>query len=174
MDGSGKPVKGETSVAEATGQNAFSRGMGSSTAPSGPTRRDTFRQHRPNTSRPPSMHVDNYVARERSVDGVSNSNVIAVQRVGSTGGRPPSIHEDEFMARQRERQNPMVAVVGEPSAKVKNATLANSIRLKAHNSALSKLSLVDREALHPVSPFGLVPNLPPQEDALGQQMLLHI
>lgn len=143
LDGSGKRVKGETSVAEATGQNAFSRGMGSSTAPSGPTRRDTFRQRKPNTSRPPSMHVDDYVARERSVDGVSNSNVIAIQRVGSTSGRPPSIHVDEFMARQRERQNPMVAVVGEPSALVKSATPANDVDKEKDNKSKQLKTVLD-------------------------------
>lgn len=143
LDGSGKRVKGETSVAEGTGQNAFSRGMGSSTAPSGPTRRDTFRQRKPNTSRPPSMHVDDYVARERSVDGVSNSNVIAIQRVGSTSGRPPSIHVDEFMARQRERQNPMVAVVGEPSALVKSATPANDVDKEKDNKSKQLKTVLD-------------------------------
>ncbi|EEF38272.1 conserved hypothetical protein [Ricinus communis] len=121
LDGAGKRVKGESSAADITSQNTFSRGLGPSTASSGPTRRDTFRQRKPNTSRPPSMHVDDYVARERNVDGTTNSTVIAVQRVGSTGGRPPSIHVDEFMARQRERQNPMAPVVGEPSAQLKNA-----------------------------------------------------
>ncbi|CAI0405945.1 unnamed protein product [Linum tenue] len=124
VDSSGKRVKGESSVVEITGQNSFARGMGPSTTSTGPVRRDTFRQRKPNTSRPPSMHVDDYVARERSVDTVgNNSNVIAVQRLGSGGGRPPSIHVDEFMARERERQNPMVAsVVGEPSpSQVKSA-----------------------------------------------------
>lgn len=144
LDGTGKRVKGETSVAETTGQNAFSRGLGPSTIPSGPTRRDTFRQRKPNTSRPPSMHVDDYVARERSVDGVSNSNVIAVPRVGSTGGRPPSIHVDEFMARQRERQNPIAAVVGEPSAQVKNEAPANEAeKEKVSKSKQLKTDLLD-------------------------------
>ncbi|GER27313.1 hypothetical protein STAS_03009 [Striga asiatica] len=69
----------------------------------GPTRRDTFRQRKPNTSRPPSMHVDDYVARERNTDSAS-PNVIAVPRIGSSGGRPPSVHVDVFMARQKERQ----------------------------------------------------------------------
>ncbi|KAL8138354.1 hypothetical protein V2J09_004355, partial [Rumex salicifolius] len=86
----------------------FSRGSGMSAASSGPTRRDSFRQRKPNTSRPPSMHVDDYVARERN-DGTVNSNVIAVPRIGSSSGRPPSIHVDEFIARQRERQ---VAMAG--------------------------------------------------------------
>ncbi|KAK9699314.1 hypothetical protein RND81_08G166700 [Saponaria officinalis] len=80
------------------------RGSGSTVVPV-PTRRDTFRQRKPNTSRPPSMHVDDYVARERNADGSTNPNVIAIPRLGSSGGRPPSIHVDEFMARQRDRQN---------------------------------------------------------------------
>ncbi|KAJ8754589.1 hypothetical protein K2173_010195 [Erythroxylum novogranatense] len=125
LDGPGKRGKGENSMAETVGQNVFSRGLGLSTTSSGPTRRDTFRQRKPNTSRPPSMHVDDYVARERSVD--TNSNVIAVQRVGSTGGRPPSIHVDEFMARQRERQNPIAAVVGDPSLQMKNSIPMNDV-----------------------------------------------
>lgn len=103
VDGPNRHGKGESSSADL-------RGSGSSVMPSIPTRRDTFRQRKPNTSRPPSMHVDDYVARERNVD--SNPNVIAIPRLGSTGGRPPSIHVDEFMARQRERQNaaPMAGV----------------------------------------------------------------
>ncbi|GAB4857211.1 hypothetical protein Ancab_015119 [Ancistrocladus abbreviatus] len=45
------------------------------------------------------------LARERDVDSTSNSNVIAIPRLGSGSRRPPSIHADEFMARQREFQN---------------------------------------------------------------------
>lgn len=73
-----------------------------------PNRRDTFRQRKPNTSRPPSMHVDDYVAREKSSDGPTSCSPAtagpSLQRTNSSGGRPPSIHVDEFMARQRERQ----------------------------------------------------------------------
>lgn len=121
-EGSNRRARGENLPAEISTQNSFARGLGSSTTSSAPTRRDTFRQRKPNSSRPPSMHVDDYVARERNVDGVANSNVIAVQRVGATGGRPPSIHVDEFMARQRERQNPGSAVVADPTTQVKNAS----------------------------------------------------
>ncbi|KAK8715597.1 hypothetical protein V6N13_042928 [Hibiscus sabdariffa] len=122
-ESSNRSVRGDNSVAEITNPAAFQRGLGPSTASSG-TRRDSFRQRKPNTSRPPSMHVDDYVARERSVDGVANSNVIAVQRVGSSGGRPPSIHVDEFMARQRERQNP-AASGAETTSQSKNAAPIN-------------------------------------------------
>lgn len=118
MDGHGRRSR-EGSQAEISAQNAFSRGTAQTTVSSGPTRRDAFRQRKPNTSRPPSMHVDDYVARERNVEGVTN--VITVPRAGSTGGRPPSIHVDEFMARQRERQNPSVTVVGEAVGHLKNA-----------------------------------------------------
>ncbi|CAL1370671.1 unnamed protein product [Linum trigynum] len=149
VDSSGKRVKGESSVAEITGQNSFGRGMGPTTASTGPIRRDSFRQRKPNTSRPPSMHVDDYVARERSVDGVgNNSNVIAVQRLGSGGGRPPSIHVDEFMARERERQNPMAAgVVGEPSSsqvKLAAAVVNNDVdKEKANKSKQLKTDIDD-------------------------------
>ncbi|GKV31944.1 hypothetical protein SLEP1_g40595 [Rubroshorea leprosula] len=119
-DGSSKRARGENPGAEIPTQNAFSRGLGTSTAVTGATRRDTFRQRKPNTSRPPSMHVDDYVARERNVDGTANSNVIAVQRVGPSGGRPPSIHVDEFMARQRERQNPGSTTGVEAATQPKN------------------------------------------------------
>ncbi|VVA15380.1 PREDICTED: embryo defective 2016 [Prunus dulcis] len=132
LDGPNRRARGENSPAETPNQNVFSRGLGSTTASSGPTRRDTFRQRKPNTSRPPSMHVDDYVARERN-DGVSNSNVIAVQRVGSTGGRPPSIHVDEFMARQRERQNPVSPVVGDAAVQVKSATPVNNTATEKFN-----------------------------------------
>ncbi|KAK7278744.1 hypothetical protein RJT34_23780 [Clitoria ternatea] len=119
MDGPSRRARGEN-FPEVSAQNAFSRGLAQSTVSSGPTRRDAFRQRKPNTSRPPSMHVDDYVARERNVEGVTN--VIAVPRAGSTGGRPPSIHVDEFMARQRERQNSSATVVGETVGPLKNAS----------------------------------------------------
>ncbi|KAK7345219.1 hypothetical protein VNO77_15803 [Canavalia gladiata] len=120
MDGPVRRTRGENFQADISAQNAFSRGVTQSTVSSGPTRRDAFRQRKPNTSRPPSMHVDDYVARERNVEGVTN--VIAVPRAGSSGGRPPSIHVDEFMARQRERQNPSATVVGEAVGHLKNAS----------------------------------------------------
>ncbi|KAK8690351.1 hypothetical protein V6N13_089044 [Hibiscus sabdariffa] len=86
-DSSNRSARGDNSVAEITNPTAFQRGLGPPTASSGTTRRDSFRQRKPNTSRPPSMHVDDYVARERSVDGVANSNVIAVQRTeGAASG----------------------------------------------------------------------------------------
>lgn len=100
--------------AEATASGTFVRTGGTTVSSSGLTRRDMFRHRKPNTSRPPSMHVDDYVARERNNDGMSSSsNVVTVQRGGSTGGRPPSIHVDEFMARQRERQQPVASAGGD-------------------------------------------------------------
>ncbi|KVH90545.1 Protein virilizer [Cynara cardunculus var. scolymus] len=120
--GASRRPRVDNSPAENMSQSAFSRGSGQFAAPSGPTRRDTFRLRKPNTSRPPSMHVDDYVARERNVDGTTSSNVIAVPRIGSSSGRPPSIHVDEFMARERERQNP-AGMAG--SMQVKNAPPEN-------------------------------------------------
>lgn len=112
-ENSGKRVR-ESSGSEAVGSNAFSRGLSTPVISAGPSRRDTFRQRKPNTSRPPSMHVDDYVARERNIDGTSSgSHVISSsQRGGSTSGRPPSVHVDEFEARQRERQTPTFVTVG--------------------------------------------------------------
>ncbi|KAL6507772.1 hypothetical protein OROGR_023967 [Orobanche gracilis] len=104
VDGPNRHIR-ENSVPETPSQSTFSRGSVPVTTPPGPTRRDTFRARKPNTSRPPSMHVDDYVARERNADGTNSSNVIAVPRLGSSSGRPPSIHVDVFMARQKERQN---------------------------------------------------------------------
>ncbi|KAK8562208.1 hypothetical protein V6N12_049255 [Hibiscus sabdariffa] len=142
-DSSNRSARGDNSVAEITNPTAFQRGLGPSTASSGTTRRDSFRQRKPNTSRPPSMHVDDYVARERSVDGVANSNVIAVQRVGSSGRRPPSIHVDEFMARQRERQNP-AASGAETAAQSKNSAPINgSDNEKVNKSKQLKSDLDD-------------------------------
>ena len=135
LEGPSRRARGENSPAETVAQGAFPRALGPPSASSGPSRRDTFRLRKPNTSRPPSMHVDDYVARERNVDGVSNSNVIAVQRIGTTGGRPPSIHVDEFMARQRERQNPVALAVGEVAAQVKNAVLENGADTEKFNKS---------------------------------------
>ncbi|OMO49780.1 Protein virilizer, partial [Corchorus capsularis] len=142
-DSSTRRARGDNSSTEITNSNTFSRGLGPTTAPAGTTRRDTFRQRKPNTSRPPSMHVDDYVARERSVDGASNSNVIAVQRLGSSGGRPPSIHVDEFMARQRERQNP-AASAAETAAQSKNAAaVSGTDNEKVNKSKQLKTDLDD-------------------------------
>lgn len=105
LEGPNRHARVDNPTLEATSQSTFSRGSVPVTTPPGPTRRDTFRQRKPNTSRPPSMHVDDYVARERNTDGTNSSNVIAVPRIGSSSGRPPSIHVDVFMARQRERHN---------------------------------------------------------------------
>ncbi|XP_043712875.1 protein virilizer homolog [Telopea speciosissima] len=135
IEGSNRRSRVEGSGSEVIGPNAFLRGLGLPAASSGPTRRDTFRQRKPNTSRPPSMHVDDYVARERNADGISStSNVVgSIQRGGSTSGRPPSIHVDEFMARQRERQNPAIIAVGEPAAPNKNAPPENEIDSEKFN-----------------------------------------
>ncbi|CAN6455259.1 unnamed protein product [Victoria cruziana] len=113
LEGSNRRPRGEN-AAESAASGTFRPGTGTSSS-SGISRRDTFRQRKPNTSRPPSMHVDDYVARERIMDGLSGSsnNVNSLQRAGSTSGRPPSIHVDEFMARQRERQNPSPPAVAE-------------------------------------------------------------
>ncbi|KAL1211757.1 virilizer-like protein [Cardamine amara subsp. amara] len=125
VESSNRRAKGENSSVDIPTQNSSQRGLGSVPLPPAPTRRDTFRQRKPNTSRPPSMHVDDYVARERSVDTAGNSNAITISRGGSSSGRPPSIHVDEFMARQRERgQNASTIVVGEAVVQVKNSTLA--------------------------------------------------
>ncbi|XP_010906480.1 protein virilizer homolog isoform X2 [Elaeis guineensis] len=125
VEGSGRRVRDNTG-SEAIGSNAFSQGLSVTNVASGPARRDTFRQRKPNTSRPPSMHVDDYVARERNIDGASSgSNIVSSsQRGTSMSGRPPSIHVDEFMARQRERQNPMGIAVGDAS-QIKNLALGN-------------------------------------------------
>ncbi|XP_058205314.1 protein virilizer homolog isoform X4 [Rhododendron vialii] len=133
LEGSNRRPRGDNSPGETVGQNTFSRGSGPPIVPAGPTRRDTFRQRKPNTSRPPSMHVDDYVARERSVDVTSSSNVIAVPRIGSSSGRPPSIHVDEFMARQRERQNPVGQVVGD-ATQVKNTPAESDASAEKSNS----------------------------------------
>lgn len=108
--------------------SSFSRGTSLANTPTqtGPTRRDTFRQRKPNTSRPPSMHVDDYVARERNIDGTSigSNAVVSTQR-----GRPPSIHVDEFIARQK--QNSAVIPVG-PS------TPADAPQIKGSSPVVSK------------------------------------
>ena len=130
IDGSVRRGRGESFQPDVS---SFSRGIAQTTVSSGPTRRDSFRQRKPNTSRPPSMHVDDYVARERNVDGVTN--VIAVPRTGSTGGRPPSIHVDEFMARQRERQNPSATVVGEAVGHLKNASPVKATDVEKSNKS---------------------------------------
>lgn len=144
VEGLSRRARGENSLAETTAQNTFSRGLGPSTTPAGPTRRDTFRQRKPNTSRAPSLHVDDYIAKERSVDGVNNSNVIVAQRVGSAGGRAPSVHVDEFMARERERQKRVLTVVGEAAAQVKSvAPISDTQKENVDKSKQLKTDLDD-------------------------------
>ncbi|KAL5218709.1 hypothetical protein ABZP36_019393 [Zizania latifolia] len=111
---------------EPTGQ--ISRSLNTNNASTGHTRRDSFRQRKPNTSRPPSMHVDDYVARERNMDGASSaSNIVSSTPRGTLSGRPPSIHVDEFMARQRERQNPVPAPSWDATQVKSKATLDGNV-----------------------------------------------
>ncbi|KAL2463984.1 embryo defective [Forsythia ovata] len=132
LEGPNRRARGDNAAAEAITQSTFSRGSVPLAAPSGPTRRDTFRQRKPNTSRPPSMHVDDYVARERNADG-TNPNVIAVPRIGSTSGRPPSIHVDEFMARQRERQNSVGSTGTDTTAQVQATAPENNTDVEKYS-----------------------------------------
>jgi hypothetical protein len=127
----------------------FSRSLNTTNASTGHTRRDTFRQRKPNTSRPPSMHVDDYVARERNIDGASSaSNIVNSTPRGMLSGRPPSIHVDEFMARQRERQNPVPAPSGDaPQGKSKETTLDDNIRAKPENLCQPKADLNDDQEI---------------------------
>ncbi|XP_051150201.1 protein virilizer homolog isoform X2 [Andrographis paniculata] len=127
LEGPNRHARGDALAAEATSQSTFSRGSAPVSTPTGPTRRDAFRLRKPNTSRPPSMHVDDYVARERNADGTNTSSVIAVSRMGSSSGRPPSVHVDVFMARQRERQNIVGAAVNDLSNQVKTTAAEDSI-----------------------------------------------
>lgn len=106
--GVGGPV---ADVASSVNGNLTGRPGTISTA-STSTRRDSFRQRKPNTSRPPSMHVDDYVARERGSETSTGLSGGISQRAVLGGGRPPSIHVDEFMARQRDRH----LVVGAPTS----------------------------------------------------------
>ncbi|GFQ01432.1 hypothetical protein PHJA_002287100 [Phtheirospermum japonicum] len=122
LEAPNRHTRGDNSVAENTSQNTFSRGSVPVTTPPGPTRRDTFRQRKPNTSRPPSMHVDDYVARERNADGTNSSNVISVPRIGPSSGRPPSVHVDVFMARQKERQTIVGISVNDAATQAKTTT----------------------------------------------------
>ncbi|EER93923.2 hypothetical protein BDA96_01G201900 [Sorghum bicolor] len=137
----------DNQLPEPTGQ--FSRGLNTTNASSGHTRRDTFRQRKPNTSRPPSMHVDDYVARERNIDGASSaSNIVNSTPRGTLSGRPPSIHVDEFMARQRERQNPVPAPTGDaPQPKSQTASLDGSLRTKPENLRQPKTDLDDDQEI---------------------------
>ncbi|XP_057524908.1 protein virilizer homolog isoform X2 [Amaranthus tricolor] len=134
-DGSNRHGKGENSLVDTR--------SGSSVVPPIPTRRDTFRLRKPNTSRPPSMHVDDYVARERNADGVTNPNVIAVPRLGSSSGRAPSIHVDEFMARQRDRQSAVAMAGVEAVSQEKKVAPENNETEKSKRSKQLKVELDD-------------------------------
>lgn len=101
-----------TDVVSSVNGSLPARGSGTISSTSASTRRDTFRQRKPNTSRPPSMHVDDYVARERGNEISTVMSGSMNQRSALGGGRPPSIHVDEFMARQRERQQVVGASTG--------------------------------------------------------------
>jgi len=136
----------DSQLPEPTGQ--FSRGFNTTNASSGHTRRDTFRQRKPNTSRPPSMHVDDYVARERNIDGASSaSNIVNSTPRGALNGRPPSIHVDEFMARQRERQNPVPASTGDAPQVKSQTSLDDNLCAKPENTRQPKADLDDDQEI---------------------------
>lgn len=146
LEGPNRRARADNASTETIAQGAFSRGS-VPPATSGPTRRDTFRQRKPNTSRPPSMHVDDYVARERNADGNSNPNVIAIPRIGSSSGRPPSIHVDEFMARQRDRQHPVGMAVADATAQVKTEAPENDTDMEKSNKSRQLKSDLDDDLL---------------------------
>ncbi|XP_006651539.1 protein virilizer homolog isoform X2 [Oryza brachyantha] len=132
---------------EPTGQ--FSRGLNTTNASIGHTRRDNFRQRKPNTSRPPSMHVDDYVARERNIDGASSaSNIVSSTPRGTLSGRPPSIHVDEFMARQRERQNPVTAPSGDATQVRSKAALDDNASINLEKPRKAKADLDDDQEIN--------------------------
>ncbi|CAM0910585.1 unnamed protein product [Alopecurus aequalis] len=131
---------------EPTGQ--FSRVLSTTSASTGHARRDTFRHRKPNTSRPPSMHVDDYVARERNIDGASStSNIVNSTPRGTLSGRPPSIHVDEFMARQRERQNPVPAPSGDAPQVKSQTSLDDNVRAKTEKLQQPKADLDDDQEI---------------------------
>ncbi|XP_057778024.1 protein virilizer homolog isoform X2 [Salvia miltiorrhiza] len=70
LEGPNRHGRGENSVVEAASQSTFSRGMVPVTTPPGPTRRDTFRQ-RSASGRPPSVHVDVFMARQRERQNIA-------------------------------------------------------------------------------------------------------
>ncbi|KAJ7544902.1 hypothetical protein O6H91_09G098200 [Diphasiastrum complanatum] len=137
-------IAAESSSNTGTGTGSNLRIGSASGATAGlPNRRDSFRQRKPNTSRPPSMHVDDYVARERGSDAVTtgSGNTVpnSIQRNSSSSGRPPSIHVDEFMARQRERQHSLGAVHSTSSQHLLSSIGADSAVSKGVDASL-KLS----------------------------------
>ncbi|KAI5077208.1 hypothetical protein GOP47_0007032 [Adiantum capillus-veneris] len=101
------------------------------------SRRDTFRQRKPNTSRPPSMHVDDYVARERGNEMSTCLSGGISQRSALGGGRPPSIHVDEFMARQRDRH----LVVGAPTTTEGQPPLVPQTQIQVETVKLETASM---------------------------------
>ncbi|KAM0859855.1 hypothetical protein ACQ4PT_046916 [Festuca glaucescens] len=136
----------DNQATEPTGQ--FTRGLSTASASTGHARRDTFRHRKPNTSRPPSMHVDDYVARERNIDGASSaSNVVNSTPRGTLSGRPPSIHVDEFMARQRERQNPVPAPSGDAPQVKSQTSLDDDTRAKTEKLQQPKADLDDDQEI---------------------------
>ncbi|XP_044958124.1 protein virilizer homolog isoform X1 [Hordeum vulgare subsp. vulgare] len=131
---------------EPTGQ--FARSLNTTSASTGHARRDTFRHRKPNTSRPPSMHVDDYVARERNIDGASSaSNIVNSTPRGTLSGRPPSIHVDEFMARQRERQNPVPVPSGDAPQVKSQTSLDDNVSAKAEKPRQPKADLDDDQEI---------------------------
>ncbi|KAH7429242.1 hypothetical protein KP509_09G038400 [Ceratopteris richardii] len=111
------------------------------------SRRDTFRQRKPNTSRPPSMHVDDYVARERGSESTSILSGSTSQRSALGGGRPPSIHVDEFMARQRDRH----FVVGAPTTAESHPSTSLQAQVQVETTKL-ETSTVSVKVSRPVMP----------------------
>jgi hypothetical protein len=94
------------------------------------------------------MHVDDYVARERNIDGASSaSNIVNSTPRGTLSGRPPSIHVDEFMARQRERQNPVPAPTGDAPQAKSQTSLDDSLRTKPENLRQPKTDLDDDQEI---------------------------
>lgn len=124
------------------------------------SRRDTFRLRKPNTSRPPSMHVDDYVAREKSSDVPPGSSpatsATQLDRSNSGTERAPSIHVDEFLARQREHQQS--AIPSRVQGYVENGVTRVGLDIPEGASDGADLGLADRNSriIHPSTEYSSV------------------
>jgi hypothetical protein len=91
------------------------------------SRKDHFRARRQNTGRPPSMHVDDFMAQKGK--GVAVPAQSTAARI-HTGGRAPSIRVDDFMKLESEKGRTVVGAPVQPASEGGSVPLVTSAATK--------------------------------------------
>lgn len=121
-----RKAEGDANEAQAKKQSAAQTAAQAAAATLA-ARKDPFRARRQNTGRPPSMHVDDFMAQKGGAVAVPAQATAA--RI-HTGGRAPSIRVDDFMKLESEKGRTVVGAPLQPAAEPGAVPLVTSAGAK--------------------------------------------